>query len=102
MSKLAMIITSTAKPGKRDDIHRLYRDQLATRAESNDDQEVVVWCDDQGDEDTFHLFEIYRNEEAFRDNASSQFFADYMATAGPLLAAQPEVRMATPRWSTGV
>ncbi len=102
MAKLALIITSTAVPGKREDIHRLYREQLAPRAEADDAQEVVVWCDDHGDEDTFHLFEIYRTEAAFRDNAASPFFADYMATAGPLLAAKPEVRMAKPRWSTGI
>ena len=102
MSKLAMIITSRAQPGKRDTLYDLYREHLAPRAEANDDQEVVVWCEDNEDADTFHLFEIYRTVEAFQANAGSDFFATYMATAGPLLAGQPEVRMVTPRWTTGL
>ncbi|MEM7141518.1 MAG: antibiotic biosynthesis monooxygenase [Actinomycetota bacterium] len=102
MSKIAMIITSTAQPGKRDDLFTLYRDHLAPRAEANPGQEVVVWCADQQDEDVFHLFEIYADGETLGTNAQSDFFAEYMAAAMPLLAGEPTVAMAEPRWSTGV
>ena len=102
MTKLAMIISSTAKPGKRDELYELYQQHLAPRAEANPNQEVVVWCEDQQDDDAFHLFEIYADPESFQANAGSEFFATYMAVAGPLLAGEPEVRMVTPRWSTGV
>lgn len=102
MSELAVIITSTTQPGRRDDVFAMYEDHLAPRAVDNEDQLVVVWTDDQADADTFHLFELYANVDAFQANASAPFFAEYMAAAGPLLAAQPTIRMATPRWSTGL
>lgn len=83
-------------------MYGLYQQHLAPRAAANPNQEIVLWCDDHDDADTFHLFEIYGAAEAFQENAGSAFFAQYMAEAGPLLAGQPQVRMASPRWSTGI
>ncbi len=102
MGNLAMIIKSTAAPGKRDELFELYQEHLAPRAEANEQQEVVVWCADQQNPDVFVLFEIYGDAAALGANAGADWFADYMAKAMPLLAAEPEVIMAEPRWSTGV
>lgn len=97
-----MVITSVAAPGKRDELFDLYREHLAPRAETNDAQEVVVWCADQQDPDRFVLFEIYRDGAALGANAGADWFAAYMQQAMPLLAAEPTVVMASPLWSTGV
>jgi quinol monooxygenase YgiN len=97
-----MIIKSTAASGKRDELYQLYLDHLAPRAEANEDQEVVVWCADQQDPNSFVLFEIYGDAEALGANAGAEWFAAYMAEAMPLLAGEPEVVMAEPRWSTGL
>ena len=102
MTKIAMIVKSKAAPGKRDDLYELYREHLAPRAEANEAQEVVVWCADQQDDDAFALFEIYRDADALGANASAEWFADYLQAAMPLLAGEPEVTMAEPRWSTGL
>ncbi len=102
MSKLAMIIKTRTQPGKRAEVAALYQQHLAPRAERNEEQEVVVWCDDAHDPDVFYLFEIYASQEAMGANAQAPWFADYMAAAGPLLAAEPEVGMAEPAWSTGL
>ena len=102
MGKLALIIKSRTQPGRREDVYRLYREHMAPRAESNEAQEVVVWCDDAADADRFYLFEMYRDQESFGVNAQAPWFAEYMAQAGPLLAAEPEVVMASPVWATGV
>lgn len=61
-----------------------------------------MWCADQQDPDGFALFELYRNADALGANASADWFAAYMAAAMPLLAAEPQVMMGTPLWSTGV
>ena len=100
MSKLA--IKTRTQPGKRDDVARLYQQHLAPRAEANEEQEVVVWCNDAHDQDVFYLFEIYTNQEAMGANAQAPWFADYMMAVGPLLAGEPEVAMAVPTWSTGL
>ena len=102
MAKLALIIESKTLPGKRDDVFRLYEKHMAPRAEDNDSQEVVVWCNDGSDPDAFYVFEIYRDQESFGANAQAPWFADYMQAAGPLLAAEPKVVMGAPAWATGV
>lgn len=102
MSRLAMLVRTRARPGRRDEIEQLYREMLAPRAEENAGQEVVVWCADQHDPDTFYLFEIYRDADAMGMNAQAPWFAEYMQKVAPLLADEPEVGMATPKWSKGV
>lgn len=100
--EVAMIVTTTTQPGRRADVFGLYEELLAPRAGENPDQRVVVWCDDQQDENTFHLFEIYASAEAMGANASAPWFGEYLRKAGPMLAGEPRVAMATPRWSTGL
>ncbi len=102
MGDLAMFIKSKAQPGKRDEILALYREILAPRAEANEAQEAVMWAADQHDADTFYLFEVYADGQAMGANASAPWFAEYMEKVGPMLAGEPEVAMATPRWSTGL
>ena len=102
MGDLAMIIKTRTQPGRREDVRALYEEMLAPRALANDGQEVVVWCADQHDPDTFYLFEIYRDAGAMGANASAPWFAEYMAQVGPMLAGEPEVGMATPGWTKGV
>lgn len=50
MNKTALIITSTAAPGKRQELFELYQEFLAPRVGENEAQEVVVWCADQQDQ----------------------------------------------------
>ena len=102
MNELAMIIESKARPGKRDELFELYRQHLAPRAEANEAQQVVVWAADQQDPDVFVLFELYRDAASLQENAGADWFASYMQAAVPLLAGEPHVTMATPRWSTGL
>ena len=102
MNQLAMIIKTKAQPGKRDELFELYSELLAPRAEENGSQQVVAWCADQNDPETFFLFEIYEDPEAMGANAQASWFAEYMTKAGPLLAGEPEVAMATPQWTKGI
>ncbi len=52
---------------------------MAPRAMENEALCVVVWCDDQQDEDQFHLFEIYCDPASMGANAAAPWFAQYMA-----------------------
>ncbi|HEY5650464.1 MAG TPA: antibiotic biosynthesis monooxygenase [Acidimicrobiia bacterium] len=97
-----MIISTTTQPGNRGEVYQLYRELMAPRALENGDQEVVVWCDDRQNPDSFHLFEIYSDASAMGAYASAPWFTEYMAKAGPLLASEPTVAMAVPAWSKGL
>jgi quinol monooxygenase YgiN len=99
---LVLEIVGRTKPGRREDLLRLFEGHLAPRAEANDSQVLVVWAADYADDDKFVLFEIYRDRAAAEANGRADWFGRYMAEAGPLLADPPIVISATPRWSKGV
>lgn len=106
MSKLAMIVKTKTQVGKRAEVLQLFEKHLAERAKANNSQEIVVWCADDNDADTFYLFEIYSNRQAFQANAQAAFqagwFQQYMQEVQPLLTEQPNVVMATPLWAKGI
>lgn len=102
MSKLAMILKTKTQPGQREAVRHLFEQHLAPRAQANETQELVIWCADDNDPDTFYVFELYSNHKAPQANAQAPWFWDYMKQVQPLLAAQPEVAMATPEWAKGV
>ena len=100
--KIAMIVQSTAVPGKRDELFALYEQHLVPRAEANEEQQVVVWVADQHDDDRFFLFELYADAESMGANAQADWFFAYLQAAGPMLAGEPQVTMGNPRWSKGL
>lgn len=102
MESIAMVITSTAAAGKREELFSLYEEHLAPRAQSNDGQPLVLWCADQHDADRFVLIEVYRDAEALGANAGADWFAAYMEQAMPLMAGEPTIVMAEPRWTKGL
>ncbi|HET9285308.1 MAG TPA: hypothetical protein VFR24_25425 [Candidatus Angelobacter sp.] len=102
MSKVAFVVKNKTQPGKRDKVRALYEKHLATRALANKDQEVIVWCDDAQDPDTFYLFEIYTNTEAPMANAQAPWFAEYLQAVMPLMEGEGEMMNMIPRWAKGV
>jgi quinol monooxygenase YgiN len=102
MTPLVLEIAGRTKPGRREDLLRLFETHLAPRAALNDSQVLVVWAADEADGDRFVLFEIYRDRAAAEANSRASWFAAYMAEAGPLLAEMPAMMSAVPRWCKGV
>jgi quinol monooxygenase YgiN len=102
MGDLAMVIKTRTRPGKRDEVLRLYQELLGPRAEADPAQELIVLTADQQDPDVFYLFEVYADMAAMGANAQAAWFAEYMTRVGPLLAAEPEVGMTSPVWSKGI
>ena len=84
---------------RRDTI--LWEKFLKGRAEANDSQELYFFCNDNNDPDTFLLFEVYSDPAALAKNATTDWFAAYMESVGPLLDGMPEVHMTTPIWAKG-
>lgn len=98
MDRVVMIIKSRTQPGKREEVLQLFAQQLAPHAETNAAQEVVIWCADDQDPDSFYLVELYRDREAQAANSQAPWFYAYLGAVQPLLAGMPEVAIATPRW----
>lgn len=102
MSKLALIVKTRTKPGKRDEVRQRYEQMLAPRALANPAQELVLMNNDAQDPNVFYLFEVYSDQEAFQASSQAPWFWEYMGAVGPLLEGQPEVVMAAPVWGKGI
>jgi len=102
MDTIAMIIKGKTQPGKREELRATFERILAPRARENEKQLLVMFCADSSDPDAFVLVEAYADMAAVQQNGQAPWFAEYMAAAMPLLAGQPDVTMASPRWSKGL
>ena len=102
MEKLVLIVKSQTRPGKRDDVYRLFEKYLAARVQATDALEVFVWCADESDADTFYIFEIYGDRSVQQVNAQDPAYLAYLQEAQPLLANSPEIMKATPVWVKNV
>ena len=99
MAKLIVITEARAKPGQREAIHRLFVRDLAPHARTNLDYEMLVWCDDEHDHDTFHIIEAFRARQDFSVSRKADWFMAYTEQAKPLLLEEPHVSVTAPRWS---
>ncbi len=102
MSKAVLIIKTKTKPGKREEVRRLFEKHLGPRAQQNPKQELVVWCADDKDADVFYLFEIYSDPSAPQANAQAPWFFEYLQQVQPLISDMSEVMSATPLWAKGI
>lgn len=93
MNELAMMVSGTTKPGKREELRALFERLLAPAAQANDAQRFVAFCLDHREPDRFFLFEIYSSAAAMQANAQNPAFAEYMQASMPLLSAPPEMSM---------
>ena len=98
MADLAIFMTVKTKPGKRDTLKALWEKHLKPLAAANDMQSRYVYAYDSQDENTIRIMEVYESLEAFQHNSKSEWFADYMKQAAPLLDGDPEFHMTQPQW----
>ena len=102
MPKLVLIVKTKTKPGKREEVYRLFDKHLAPRVDGTNALEVFAWCADEVDADIFYIFEIYGDRTIQQTNAQDPAYFAYLQEAEPLLESGPEVVRATPVWAKGV
>lgn len=97
-SRVALFITTRARPGRRDELVRLWEEHLRERVVESEVQEVYAYCLDREDPNLIHLFEIYADSSAMGEAAGSEWFEAYMEKAAPLMAEPPSIVVADPVW----
>lgn len=96
--EVALFLTIETQPGQRDALVGLWDEHLRTRADEDDVHIDYIFALDMHDPNVVHITEVYTTQTAFQANAQSEWFASYMAEAGPLLAGEPVFAMASPYW----
>ena len=101
MSEIALLIRHKTRPGKRDEVVKLWERHLRSSIADNPAHEAYSYCLDNGDEDSILALQQYTNlEESQRFLAHPSYLA-YLAEVESLLARPPEVTSLTPLWRKG-
>jgi quinol monooxygenase YgiN len=99
MSKTALFIRHQAKPGKRDDVRRVWEKYVKPRATANPAHEAYYFCYDSKDADVICVFQLYTNETAMQEFLEGAWYADYLKEVGEFVSAPPQITPADLIWT---
>jgi quinol monooxygenase YgiN len=102
MSKSATLVRHKAKPGKRDDVRRVWEKYARDYVAGSKGVLSVYYCYDDNDPDTVIVFQLAADQAVGQDFVKQPWFADYQQETTALVAGPPEVRTATPLWVKGI
>lgn len=101
MSKSATFVRHTAKPGKRDEVRRVWEKYARDYVAGSDGSLAYCYCYDDNDPDTIIVFQLAADRSIGQEFVKQPWFADYQRETAALVAGPSEVRTATPQWVKG-
>jgi quinol monooxygenase YgiN len=102
MSKSATFVRHKAKPGKRDEIRRVWEKYARDYVDSGGSGTLsYYYCYDDNDPDTIIVFQLAADRNSGQEFVKQPWFADYQRETAALVAAPSELRTATPQWVKG-
>jgi len=99
MPRVALFIEHHARPGKRDEVRRIWEKHLGPRIAVNPAHEAYYYCYDDTDPDTIRVFQQYTDRASSQAFLQAPWYAAYVTEVSPLLAGEPKIRTTTPIWS---
>lgn len=98
MSKVSMIGSITCQEGKADEMAAV----LASMTEAaRDEPGVEIYSYHRGEDDTFWFFALMKDQEAVQNHGQSDAMKAAMQAFGPLMAAPPQMSVASPLTAVG-
>ena len=101
MSKSATFVRHKAKPGRRDDVRRVWEKYARDYVAAGNGTLSYYYCYDDSDPDTVIVFQLGADQGSNQDFVKQPWFAHYQREKAELLAGPSEVRTATPQWVKG-
>ena len=101
MSKSATFVRHKAKPGKRDELWRIWERYVRDYVAGSDSALSCYYCYDDNDPDTIIVFQLAADRASGQEFVKQPWYADYQRETAAVLAGQSEFRMATPQWVKG-
>ena len=102
MSKSVTFVRHKAKPGKRDDVMRIWEKYARDYIGGSSSSLSYYYCYDDNDPDTVIAFQLAADRTSGQEFVKQPWFADYQRETAALLAGTSELRTATPKWVKGV
>ena len=101
MSTSATFVRHKAKPGRRDDLRRVWDKYVRDYVAGNDGALSCCYCYDDNDPDTVIVFQLAADQASAQEFVKQLWFADYQRETAALLDGSSELRVATPQWVKG-
>lgn len=101
MSKSATFVRHKAKPGRRDDLRRVWEKYVRDYVAGSKAALSCYYCYDDNDPDTVIVFQLGADQANGQEFVKQPWFADYQRETAALLAGTSELRTATPQWVKG-
>ena len=101
MSKLALFIKVTCKPGKRDEVYALWEEHLKPRLNASELHEAYYLCYDTENENVLYGYEVLSEASQRGQFAETDWFKEYMEKVFPLFDGEIEFNAMTPIWMKG-
>ncbi len=101
MSRKAFYVRHQAKPGKRDEVKRIWEKYARAYVEDMQGQIYYVYGYDDTDPNAIIAYQLSDGEAGTDDFVKQPWFADYQRETAALLAAPTELRSITPQWVKG-
>ncbi len=99
MSKTALFIRHQAKPGKRDDVRRVWEKHVKPHAAANPAHKAYYYCYDGKDADVIRVFQLYPNADAMQSFRKGDWYADYLKAVGEFVSVPPQITPADLIWT---
>jgi quinol monooxygenase YgiN len=99
MSKSALFVRHQARPGKRDEVQRIWEKHVKPRAEANPGHEAYYFCYDDQDPDVVCVFQLYSDAAAAREFLSGAWYPEYLQEVAEVVASPPQITPATLVWN---
>lgn len=101
MTNNALFIRHKAKPGKRDELRRVWEKYARDYVFDSSGQLGYYYCYDNDDPDTVLVFQLAADLPSAQEFTKQPWYADYERETAALLTGSSEFRVATPRWAKG-
>ena len=101
MTKVALFVKHRTRPGKRDEVRKVWERHMRPNIASNPGHEAYFYCFYNSDPDSICAFQQYADLESSQDFLKTESYAAYLRAVEPLLAGAPEVTSITPVWIKG-
>jgi quinol monooxygenase YgiN len=101
MSNSATFVRHKAKPGKRDEIRRVWERYARDYVAGSKGALSYYYCYDDNDPDAIVVFGLATDQASGQDFLKQPWFGDYQRETAALVVGPSEVRTLTPQWAKG-
>ena len=99
MNKTALFVRHQARPGRRDDMQRIWEKHVKPRAAANPAHAAYFFCFDDNDPDAVCVFQLYESAAAMDEFLAGDWYPLYLREVSEVVVAAPQLTTASLIWA---